>query len=59
MPQPEIERLQKNSSSAQTKAAISSCIAREVKAGRDQQRAIAMCHEMARKKGAPVAPKKG
>ena len=51
-----IDRLTKGSSEAQTKAAISSCIATEVNAGTPQEQAVAMCHAMARKKGAPVAP---
>ena len=55
MPIREIEALTGDSSDAQTKAAISSCIATEVNAGRDQQQAIAMCHELARGQGAPVA----
>jgi len=59
MPQPEIERLEKDSSPAATQAAISACIANEVRGGMDQQQAIAACHEMARKKGAPVPQPKG
>ena len=59
MPHPEIERLASNSSSAQAKAAISACIAREVEGGRDQEQAVAICHEMARGKGAPVPERKG
>lgn len=55
MPNPEIERLDKDSNKAQTQAAVSACIANEVRRGRDQQQAIAMCMEMAREKGA-VAP---
>lgn len=56
MPIVEIERLNRGSSEAQTKAAISSCIASEVHGGMEQEQAIAACHEMARRKGAPVAP---
>lgn len=59
MPVPEIEALSKTSSPAQTKAAISSCIATEVNAGTPQDQAVAMCHEMARDKGAPVPQPKG
>lgn len=59
MPHPEIEKLTKASSSSQTKAAISACIATEVRGGRDQEQAIAMCMGMARDKGAPVAAPKG
>ena len=54
-----VDKLTKDSSEAQIKAAISDCIATEVKAGRDQEQAVVMCMEMARKKGAPVAPKEG
>jgi len=54
-----VDRLTKDSSDAQTKAAISDCIATEVHGGMEQEQAIAACHEMARKKGAPVAPKEG
>jgi hypothetical protein len=50
MPIREIEALSKESSDAQTKAAVSSCIAAEVNAGRPQDQAIAMCMEMARGK---------
>ena len=50
MPQPEIEKLDKGSGEAQRKAAISACIAREVRAGRDQDQAVAMCHQMVRDK---------
>ena len=58
MPVPEIEALDKNSSDAQVKAAISSCIATEVNSGREQEQAVAMCHDMARDKtgGKPAAP---
>ena len=58
MPIPEIDRLEKASSEEQVKAAISACIAQEVKSGREQAQAVAMCHEMARGKtgGKPAAP---
>lgn len=59
MPVPEIEALGKVSSEAQSKAAISACIAAEIRAGRDQEQAVAMCHQMARDKGAPVAAPPG
>ena len=59
MAQPEIERLDRDSKKAQVTAAISACIAREMDGGMDQQQAIAACHEMARGKGAPVAPVPG
>lgn len=56
-----VDRLTPDSSDAQIKAAISSCIATEVNAGRPQDQAVAMCHEMSRKKtgGRPAAPKEG
>ena len=54
-----VDKLGKASSEAQTKAAISDCIASEVRAGRDQQQAIAMCMGMAREKGASVPAPKG
>ena len=50
MPIIELERLSKDSSPEQIQAAISSCIATEVKAGREQQQAIAMCYAQAREK---------
>ena len=54
-----VDRLEKDSSGAATKAAISDCIAMEMRNGKEQQQAIAMCHSMARKKGAPVSQPKG
>ncbi len=54
MPHPEIEQLSGSSSDGQTKAAISACIANEVRAGKTQDEAIGMCMSMAREKGAPV-----
>jgi len=60
MPQPEIERLEKASGKAQSQAAISACIAAEIRAGRDPEQAKAMCYEMARKQtGGSPAPKEG
>lgn len=59
MPVPEIEALSKASKKGQSQAAISACIAREVRAGTPQDQAIVMCHEMARDKGAPVPEPKG
>ena len=60
MPIPEIQALTPNSSPEQIKAAISSCIATEVNAGREQQQAIAMCMQMVDEKTgkgqAPVEP---
>lgn len=54
-----VDKLTKGSDEAQTKAAISECIAEEVNRGTPQEQAIAMCHQMARDKGAPVASKGG
>ena len=60
MPVIEIQRLDRASSDEQVKAAISSCIATEVNAGRPQDQAIAMCHQMARDKtGKELAPAGG
>ena len=60
MPVIEIQRLDRASSDEQVKAAISSCIANEVNAGRPQDQAIAMCHQMARDKtGKTLAPAEG
>ncbi|KKM64512.1 hypothetical protein LCGC14_1500610 [marine sediment metagenome] len=58
MPQREVEALQNGSSDDQIKAAISSCIASEVRAGMPQDQATAMCHEQIRGKtgGRPAAP---
>ena len=47
-PAPEIGRLTKVSSKDQMKAAMSSCVATEVKAGKSQDQAVAMCSEMIR-----------
>lgn len=60
MPQPEIEGLQKGSKKGQISAAVSACIQREMHKGTEQQQAIAMCSEMARKQtGGRPAPKGG
>lgn len=48
MPIPEIEGLQKGSKDAQVKAAVSACIAQEIKNGRPRDQAVAMCYQMAR-----------
>ena len=50
MPIPEMDKLDKSSADAQIKAAISSCIAMEVKSGKEQSQAVAMCYSMAREK---------
>ena len=60
MPHPEIERLSNGSSKGQISAAVSACIAAEVRGGREQDQAVAMCSEMARGKTAgKPAPKGG
>ena len=60
MPIPEIEGLSGASEDQRIKAAISSCIATEVKAGTPQEQAVAMCNQMARgKTGKELAPKGG
>ena len=59
MPITEIEKLSAASSPEQTQAAISACIAAEVRGGMEQSQAIAACHNMAREKGAPVPEPKG
>lgn len=46
MPIPEIEALTTESSEEQKKAALSSCIATEVKNGIPQDQAVAMCNRM-------------
>lgn len=45
-----VDKLTRDSSKEQVQAAVSDCIAAEIKAGRDRDQAVAMCHEMARKK---------
>lgn len=66
MPVPAIEKLTPGSSKAQINAAISECIAAEVRAGRPQEQAVAMCRAMAQEKTssksnspAPSAPPEG
>jgi hypothetical protein len=63
MPIPEVGKLNPQSGDAQKKAAISSCIATEVKAGRPQDQAVAMCMEMVNKATRtatkPAAPESG
>ena len=46
MPIPEIEALTIESSEEQKKAALSSCIATEVKNGTPQDQAVAMCNRI-------------
>lgn len=43
------DRLSKDSSDAQIKAAISDCVATEVNNGMPQDQAVAACYSMARK----------
>ena len=49
MPIPAIDNLTPNSSKEEVLAAISECIGIEIKSGREQDQASAMCHSMARK----------
>lgn len=58
MPSPEVEALSNISDEAQTKAAISACIATEISAGKDPDQARAMCYSMVKEKtGKELAPK--
>lgn len=58
MPIKEIEGLQHNSEEAQVKAAISACIAEEMRRGRSRAQAVAMCYAMAKEKtGEELAPR--
>jgi hypothetical protein len=50
MPVPEIEALTSTSEDAQIKAALSSCIATEVKNGTPQDQAAAVCYSMIKEK---------
>ena len=50
MPHPEIDALEPNSSEGTRKAAISACIATEVRNGVPQDQAEAMCIDMATQK---------
>ena len=60
MPIIEIERLDKTSSDAQAKAAVSACIAQEIRNGREPDQASAICFSMVRKKtGKVLAPQEG
>lgn len=60
MPHPEMERLDRSSGSGQVSAAVSACIAAEIRAGREPDQAKAMCYGMARDKtGKELAPKAG
>jgi len=59
MPHPEIERLTAGSSEPQIQAAVSACVAAEVRAGKEQDQAVAMCMEMVRGKTGTPAPQGG
>jgi len=54
-----VDDLRPDSKQGQIKAAISDCIAAEVRAGTPQDQAVAMCSEMARKKTGGRPPEKG
>ena len=54
-----VDDLRPESKKGQVSAAISDCIAAEVRAGTPQDQAIAMCSEMARKKTGGQPPPKG
>lgn len=58
MPQPEIDRLEKDSSDATIQSAISACIATEVRGGKEQKEAAGMCYAMAREKTGGRPPEK-
>jgi len=55
----EVDKLVTDSSSAQVKAAVSDCIATEIRAGRDHEQAVAMCMEISRKKAGGRPPEGG
>ena len=50
MPIPEIKKLAKDSESPQTKAALSACIAEEIRNGTEPDQAQAMCYQMVKDK---------
>ena len=59
MPIMEIEKLGADSSDSQVQAAISACVAQEMRSGKPQDQALAMCHSMIREKtgGKPAEQK--
>ena len=60
MPVPEINALDPSSKETQIKAAMSACIATEVRAGRDRDQAVEICRAMLLKRAAKrTAPEKG
>lgn len=59
MPIIEVEKLASNSSIAQAKAALSSCIATEIKNGREPDQAQGMCYSMVEEKIGRKIPRQG
>lgn len=53
-----VDKLTKKSSDEQVKAAISDCIATEIRGGEERDRAQAMCYSMAREKTGKALAKK-
>ena len=53
-----VDKLTKESSGNQIRAAISECIATEIRGGREQDQAVAMCYSMARGKTGKALPSK-
>ena len=54
-----VDNLTRDSSDEAVDEAVSSCIASEVRGGRQTDQAVAMCHEMARDKtGKELKPKR-
>ena len=45
-----VDKLTKDNSADAVKAAVSECIATEIRGGRKRDQAVAMCYQMARKK---------
>ena len=50
MPMHEVDRLDKSSSSSQSKAAMSACIQMQMNEGKPQDQAVAICTEMVKSK---------
>ena len=59
MPHPEMERLERDSSPEQIQGAVSACIATEIRSGKEQKQAQAMCYSMAREKTGGPPPEGG
>jgi len=53
-----VDKLTEKSSGDQIRAAISQCIATEIRGGREQDQAVAMCYSMARDKTGKALPSK-